>query len=301
MPPRPRPAPAGRRRAPPPGGVAITNPDKVLFPEPGITKGQLADYYRRVAGRLLPHLRDRPVTVERFPDGVGDGVERFYQKNCPDFYPPWVRRANLPTKEGKIVHYALVNDVDTLLYLVNDGAITFHVWLSRMGSLNRPDYVLFDLDPCEAGFGALLRVAAGLHAVLRKKRVKTCLKTSGKSGLHVLVPWDGRGGFEASRAWAKGIAEEVADALPREATVETRKADRGRRVFVDVLHNSRGHHVVPAYVVRPVPEASVSTPLTWRQLTAKLDPSRFTVRTLFARLARQKSDPLAPLTRLGRI
>jgi bifunctional non-homologous end joining protein LigD len=289
------------RSKPPPGGVAITEADKVLFPERGITKGQVADYYRRIARRLLPHLRDRPITIERCPDGVGEGIERFYQKDCPEWYPPWVRRANLPTKEGKIVHYALVNDVETLLFLVNRGAITFHVWLSRVGQLTRPDYVLFDLDPGEAGFAAVLRVATRLHAVLRKRRVPACLKTSGKSGLHVMVPWTARGGYEQSRSWARDVAEEVADALPDDATVETRKAQRGRRVFVDVLHNSQGHHVVPAYVIRPVPAASVSAPLNWRELTPRLDPSRFTVRTIFARLAKQKRDPLAPLTRLGRI
>jgi bifunctional non-homologous end joining protein LigD len=274
--------------------AAVTHPEKILFPELGITKGDVADFYRRIARRLLPHLRDRPVTLERFPDGVGPGKKQFYQKDIPPHYPDSIRRIELPSEQGKTIHYALVNDLETLLYLVNQGTLTFHVWLSRVEQLDRPDFVLFDLDPGETDFAAVVRVALRLHAVLKKLRVRNFLKTSGKSGLHVLVPWS-EGGYEASRTWARSVAEQVIEALPELATLQIRKAERGRRVFVDILHNNQGHHVVPPYVLRATPQASVSTPLHWRELTPELEPRQFNVRTIFDRLARQKRDLLAPL------
>lgn len=282
------------------GKVTITHPEKILFPELGLTKGDVAGFYRRIAPRLLPYLRDRPVTLERLPDGVGPGKKQFYQKDIPAQYPDWIPRIELPTDGGKIVHYALVNDVDTLLYLVNQGTLTFHVWLSRAGQLDRPDFVLFDLDPGETEFATLVQVAQRLHALLQKRRVRNYVKTSGKSGLHVLVPWTTEGGYAASSAWAKEVAAQLVEELPDLATLETRKAGRGRRVFVDILHNNRGHHVVPPYVLRATAEASVSTPLSWRELTSELQPRQFTMQTLFARLRRRR-DPLLPVLRQARV
>jgi bifunctional non-homologous end joining protein LigD len=281
------------------GNVIITHPEKVIFPELGITKGEVADYYRRIARRLLPYLHDRPMTLERLPEGVGPGKKQFYQKDIPPQYPDWIPRVELPTDGGKIVHYALVNDVDTLLYLVNQGTLTFHVWLSRVGQLDRPDFVLFDLDPGETDFPTLVEVAQRLHAILKKRRTWHGLKTSGKSGLHVLVPWTAADGYAESSAWAKEVAEQLVGQVPDLATLETRKAERGRRVFVDVFHNNRGHHVVSPYVLRATSEASVSTPLSWRELTPELEPRRFNVHTIFDRLARR--DPLGPLLRHVRI
>jgi bifunctional non-homologous end joining protein LigD len=288
--------PAPRAR----GRVVITHPEKVLFPDLGLTKGDVAGYYRRISRRLLPYLRDRPVTLERLPDGVGPGKKQFWQKDIPSQYPAWIRRAELPTGEGKVVHYALVNDLDTLLYLVNQGALTFHVWLSRVGQPDRPDFVLFDLDPGETDFPTLVTVAQTLHAILQKRHALHGLKTSGKSGLHVLVPWTAEGGYGQSNSWAKEVAEELIAAVPELATLETRKAGRGRRVFVDILHNNRGHHVVPPYVLRATPEASVSTPLSWRELTPELEPRSFNTRTIFDRLARRR-DLLLPLLRLAHV
>src|SRR5262249_15356717 len=157
--------------------------------------------------------------------------------------------------------YALVNDLETLLYLVNQGTLTFHVWLSRLGDLDRPDFVLFDLDPGEAAFADVVTVAQELHTVLRAEGRKAFLKTSGKTGLHMLVPWTAEGGYDEARAWAQDIAGRVVEALPERATVERGKARRGRRVYVDVMQNAKGRHVVPPYVLRAVPGAPVSTPL----------------------------------------
>ena len=275
--------------------VEITNPDKVLYPDDGITKADVEAYYRAVAPRLLPFLKDRPATLERLPDGLGDGKPHFWQKNTPAAYPAWIPRVQLETERGKPVAYVLVNDLPTLLFLVNQGTLTFHPWLSRVGSFERPDFVLFDLDPGEAPFAAVMTVARRLHAVLEAEGREAVVKTSGKTGLHVLVRWRHRGGYDEARRWALGIAERVAAALPGTATVEIRKAKRGGRVYIDVLQNARGHHAVPPYVLRPVPGATVSTPLRWPELKSGLDPKRFTLRTVPSRLARMKEDPMARL------
>ncbi len=273
----------------------VTHPDKMLFPQAGITKGELVDYYRHIADRLLPYLRDRPLTLERFPQGVGESRPHFWQKRTPASYPDWVPRVELPSERGGPVRYTLANDLPTLLYLVNQNAITFHVWLSRITNLDRPDFVLFDLDPGEASFAEVVAVARVLRTALSARGDAAFVKTSGKTGLHILVPWRRDDGYDAARAWAHEMAERVVAALPEQATVEMSKARRGRHVFVDVTENARGRHVVPPYVVRATPTASVSTPLSWRELTPDLDPAAFNVRTVLRRVRRQKHDPMGGL------
>jgi bifunctional non-homologous end joining protein LigD len=295
-----RPARTVRSRStrPPAAGVTFTNLDKVMDPDTGITKGDMIEFYRRIAPRLLPFLRDRPVTLERLPEGLGDGrAPRFWQKNTPASYPDWIARADLPTEDGKTVHYAVVNNLDTLLYLVNLGTLTFHVWFSRLEDLDRPDFVLFDLDRSQSEFADVVAVARQLHTILQEEDVEAFLKTSGKTGLHVLVPWSDAGGFNAAREWALGIGQRVVEALPEQATLERSKARRGRRVYVDVMQNARGLHAVPPYVLRAVAGAPVSTPLDWKELTADLDPAQFNLKTIFRRLARLKRDPFAKLLR----
>ena len=267
-----------------PQRVAFSNIDKVMFPETGVTKGDLLHYYLNVADKLIPHLRDRPVTLERLPDGVGEGKPRFWQKNTPTYYPKWIPRIDLPTDEGKSVQYALVNDPETLAYLVNQGTITFHPYLSRVSNLDRPDLVVFDFDPGGAKFSDVVRIANTLHQILEKAGVESFPKTSGKSGLHVMVPWTQAGGFDEASAWAKQVAAQVVAALPDVATTERMKDKRRGRVYVDVIQNGPGKHVVPPYVVRATPGATVSTPLDWKEVTAKLDPRMFDVKTVFKRL-----------------
>jgi bifunctional non-homologous end joining protein LigD len=276
--------PAGR--ASPALAIKFTNVDKVMFPESGITKGDLLTFYLQIAPVLIPQLRDRPITVERLPDGVREGAPRFWQKNTPDYYPAWISRVNFP-HEGKPVHYALLNDAHALAYFVNQGSITFHVWFSRVSDIGRPDYVVFDLDPSGAPFGHVVRIAQTLHRLLDAAKVDSYPKTSGKSGLHVLVPWRQTGGYDEARAWAVGIAKKVVAALPDIATTERSKAARRGRVYVDVMQNSQGRHAVPAYVVRATPEATVSTPLEWREVNAKLNPKKFTMDAVLKRVAKK--------------
>jgi bifunctional non-homologous end joining protein LigD len=201
----------------------------------------------------------------------------------------------LPSERSKTVRYALVNDLDTLLYLVNQGALTFHAWFSRVGDLDRPDFVLFDLDRGGAEFADVVAVAQRLRDILDEEGTWPLVKTSGKTGLHVLVPLEQDGGYDAARGWVEEVAGRVVEALPDVATTERSKAKRDGRVYVDVMQNARGHHAVPPYVLRAVPGAPVSTPLAWREVTPELDPARFNLKTIFRRLARQKRDPMVAL------
>src|SRR4051812_6117272 len=161
-----------------PADVKFTNVDKVMFPESGGTKGDLLKFYLQIAPYLLPQLRDRPITIERLPDGVREGAPRFWQKNMPAYYPAWIPRVNLPTEQGKPVNYALVNDEHALAYLVNQGTVTFHVWFSRVQDVDTPDFVVFDLDPSGAPFAHVVRIARTLHELLDEANVDSYPKTS---------------------------------------------------------------------------------------------------------------------------
>jgi bifunctional non-homologous end joining protein LigD len=267
-----------RKSDPPdPDDLSLTNLDKVMFPAVKVTKGDLLNYYRRMADRLLPYLRNRPITLERLPDGLVKGGPHFWQKNTPDYYPDWIPRIELQTAEGESVAYALVNDCSTLLYLVNQGTVTFHTWFSRVDQLNRPDFVLFDLDPGSADFADVVRIALTLHGILKERKVDAVIKTSGKSGLHILTPPPDNADYDAARQWADGIAQEAVEQMPQIATTKRLKNQRRGRVYIDVVQNARGHHAVPPWVIRPTPTATVSTPLPWSKITSALDPTRFTL------------------------
>jgi bifunctional non-homologous end joining protein LigD len=298
---RARPSPAKARKssrsAPAePSWIKFTHTNKTLFPETGLTKGDVLDFYRAIAPRLLPHLRDRPITLERLPNGVVEGGPRFWQKNTPDYYPDWIPRVELPTEKGKPVRYTLVNDLETLLYLVNQGALTFHVWPSRVENLDVPDYVLFDLDRSQTTFADVVKIAKRLRELLESRGIEAFVKTSGKSGLHVLTPWGGNRPYDAARAWAMDVANELVAALPDLATTKRLKSERRGHVYIDVIQNARGHHAVPPYVLRAIPQATVSTPLDWDELTPRLNPAKFTTDVVLGRIKKQKTDPLASLT-----
>src|SRR5687768_4535277 len=192
--------------------LKFTHTDRVMFPEKKLTKGDLIAYYEAVAHLLLPHLRDRPMTLERLPEGVGDPkAPHFWQKNTPTYYPKWIPRVPIRTADGRRVQYLLVNDRDALLYLVNQNTITFHTWLSRVEAPDRPDFVLFDIDPHQSTFANAIKTARALHDVLDEDGCEGFLKTSGKSGLHVLTPWRDQGGYDEAVKWARSIANRVTE------------------------------------------------------------------------------------------
>jgi bifunctional non-homologous end joining protein LigD len=273
--------------------VKFSSLDRVVFPEAGHTKGDVLEFYAKVADLLLPHLRDRPITIERFPEGVGPGAQSFWQKNTPTYYPKWIKRVKFKSSDnGKPVDYALVNDLETLLYFVNQNALTFHIWFSRIKSADTPDFVLFDVDPHQSTFANAVQVAKTLHEILDDEGVENFIKTTGKSGLHVTTPWDRkRGGYEEARMFAEGVAREVAAALPKIATVERMIAKRGARVYVDAMQNAKGKHAVPPYVIRATPTATVSMPLKWSEVNAKLTPKKFDMKAGLKRILGMKRDP----------
>jgi bifunctional non-homologous end joining protein LigD len=273
--------------------VAITNPGKLFWPREGYTKADLVAYYEAVAPRLLPYLRDRPVVLTRYPDGI-DG-KSFFQKDAPASVPSWVRTTRLEAPDGgRPIDAFVVDDADTLRYLANLGTIPLHVWSARLGSLDRPDWLVLDLDPKGAPFADVVAVARALRRVLAGAGVPSYPKTSGGDGLHLLVPLGARYGHEEARAFARVVATLAAQAEPARATLARPLAARGGRVYLDVGQNGAGRTLVAPFAVRARPGAPVSCPLRWAEVTPRLDPARFTIRTVPPRAART-SDPLAPV------
>jgi bifunctional non-homologous end joining protein LigD len=272
--------------------VEITHPDKVLFPADGITKADLAAYYERASVWMLPHIRDRPVSMQRFPDGIeGQG---FFHKDVPDYFPDWLRRVEVPKEDGTVRH-AITHNADTLVYLVGQNTITPHVWLSRADRVWQPDRLVFDLDPAGHDFAAVRRAARWTGDLLRELGLVPFAQVTGSKGIHVWAPLRRRAGFDELRAFALDAAAVLAKRHPDELTVEFRKAKRGGRILVDALRNGYAQTAVPPYAVRPRPGAPVATPLEWEELSdSRLRPDRWTVKNVLRRLA-ATGDPWASI------
>jgi bifunctional non-homologous end joining protein LigD len=264
--------------------LRITRPEKIFWPAEGYTKGDLLAYYEAAWPWLAPYLADRPLVLTRYPDGIEGKF--FYQKNAPDFTPDWVLREQI---EG--TDYFICNELRTLLYVINSGAIPLHVWSARRQSLDRPDWLILDLDPKQAPFAHVVQIARHIHALLDELGAAHFAKTSGQDGLHVLLPLGGALDHDDARRLAEVLARVVCAALPEIATITRPVAARGERVYVDYLQNGRGKLIAGPYSVRPRPGAPISMPLTWSQVNAKLDPAKFTIKTGLAKLAK-RGDPL---------
>ena len=283
-------ATTGSTESPP--RLELTNLDKVFWPDEGLTKGDLIEYYRSVAAHLLPYLADRPVVLDRYPDGVAG--KSFFQKNAPAYLPHWLRTERIRGDDEER-HCFVADDVDSLLYLVNLGSIPLHVTASRVDSLERPDWCVLDLDPKGAPFEHVVTIAREAKRLCDAIGLPSRPKTSGGSGLHVLVPLGSDASQEQSRLLAELLARVLVSSLPDIATAARRLAERHEKVYIDYLQNGRGKLLVAPYSVRPFAGAPVSAPLRWREVTPRLDPSRFNLRTLPRRLARMKADPLRPV------
>lgn len=261
----------------------ITHPDKVLFPEAGITKGELAAYYDAVAPAMLPHLRRRPVTMERFPGGIGE--PGFIQKDVSKGFPEWLQRVEVP-KKGGVVHYPLATDRRALQWLANQNAITLHVWASRVPRLERPDVCVFDLDPSRDEPEVLRDAMLALRAVLDELGHASWVKTSGSKGFHVMVPLPRRATFDDSSALADRVAGILVARRPHDLTQAFAKADRGGRIYIDTARNRPGATFAAAYTVRAKPTAPVSAPCTWAEIEeGRVQPQTFTLRSMAERLA----------------
>jgi DNA ligase D len=267
--------------------VEPSNLNKVFWPKEGLTKGDLIGYFDAVAPHLLRSLRNRPLTVIRFPDGIEGGS--FYQKNTPKYAPDWVKTIALPAESARReVRYTLCNDKRTLRWLANQACIELHPWLSRVDRIERPEYLVFDLDPPRDAFDRSVRVALVLREVLDDLGLEGLPKTSGGKGVHVYVPLQRRHHYHDVRAAAVNIGQRVEERIPDEATAEFLIAKRGGRVYLDAGRNAPGAHVVAPYSPRARPGAPVSFPVPWDDLK-QVDPADFTIRNVPDLLA--KEDP----------
>ena len=279
--------------------VELSNTGKILFPGDGITKGDLISYYRDVASRMLPYLRDRPIAMARYPDGL-DG-QRIFQKNVPGYFPGWISRAKVSKQDGTLQH-VICDKPATLVYLANQACIELHVFLSRLGNLDHPDQLVFDLDPPgEEQFGDVRRVALALRDLLEGELGLTAfVKTTGGKGLHIHVTLNAADDFDSVRAFARQACGLLAARHPGLVTTEQRKDNRGGRVYLDIMRNAYAQTVVAPYVVRARPGAPVAVPLHWDEVAdRRLAPGRFTLRTVPGRLAELGSsgDPWSGITR----
>ena len=272
----------------------LSNPDKVFWPDEGYTKGDLVGYYRTIAPFLLPYLRDRPLTLTRFPDGIRG--KSFFQKDAPAWTPAWVRTARVYSEDAeREIDYFVADDVETLLYVVNLGAIPLHVTASRLADEGRPDWTVLDLDPKEAPFEHVVQIALRLRELCERAGLPSYPKTTGQRGLHVLVPVGQQLTHAQARQLAQILSRRVADELPEIATLERSIPARRGRVYLDCLQNGRGKTIVSPFSVRPQPGAPVSTPLSWSEVTRRLDPARFTIESVPRRTRRSGEDPMRPV------
>jgi bifunctional non-homologous end joining protein LigD len=271
--------------------VAFTNRDKVFWPTDGYTKGDLIAYYEAVAEWLLPYLKDRPVVLTRYPDGI-DG-KSFFQKDAPVYAPSWLRLETMWSEHAeREIRYFVLDDVESLLYVANMGTIPLHVWSSRVAALERPDWCILDLDPKGAPLKHVIEIARHVHELCEDVGLTNFVKTSGSTGLHVLIPLGARYTYEQSRTLAELLARFTAKSLPKIATIVRSVSDREGKVYLDYLQNGHGRLLVSPFCVRPLPAAPVSMPIEWSEVNGRLKLERFNIRSARKRLQKH-GDPLA--------
>jgi bifunctional non-homologous end joining protein LigD len=275
----------------------ITHPEKILFPEDGITKGELASYYETVAPVMLPHICGRPITMERFHRGIAE--KGFFQKDVVKGFPEWLQRVEVPKKNGT-VHHPVACDARSLLWLANQNCITPHVWTSRAPKLYQPDICVFDLDPSDEDLPVLRAAALRLCDLLDELGLPSWVKTSGSKGFHIVVPLDGKAGHGDVAGFAHAVGRLLVMRDPETLTQEFSKADRGRRIFVDTGRNGYSATFAAVYAVRAKRGAPVSAPCTWEELEhGQIGPQTLTLRTMAERLD-AVGDVWADLRRRGR-
>jgi bifunctional non-homologous end joining protein LigD len=262
--------------------VELSHPDKVLFPEAGVTKRDLAAHYERVAPLMVPLVRDHPVAMHAFPGGIES--PGYFMKDVPSHFPDWIRRVTVPKRGGELTH-VLANDAATLVYLAGQNCITPHVWTSRADRPREPDRIVFDLDPPGTRFADVRAAARALGDIVRDLGLEPFAMTTGSRGVHVVTPIRRGRDYEEVHDFARAVARVLADQSPRKLTTEVRKAKRAERIFVDVGRNAYAQHAVAPYAVRPRDGAPVAAPLRWEELDdRRLRPDRWTIRTLPERL-----------------
>ena len=275
--------------------LKLSNLDKVFWPDEGFTKGDLLTYYFNVSPTMLPHIEDRPLTLKRMPDGARGDF--FYEKNAPSYKPSWLQTLPVPAEKGtKIINYLSVRDVADMLWIANLGCIEFHPLHARGRDQTRPSYAFFDLDPFEpAGWDEVAHVAHLVKVVLDELGLRAYPKTSGATGMQIMIPSDGNTTYEWIRGLVGAVSDMVHEADPSTTTLEWEVRKRTGKVFLDVNMNREGANIAAAYSVRPEPGATVSAPLDWDEV-ADVHPSDFDMTTIFERIA-TRGDPFLPVAR----
>jgi bifunctional non-homologous end joining protein LigD len=275
----------------------ITHPEKLLFPDDAITKGELAAYYQEIAPIMVPHIRARPITLERYHRGIGE--PGFFQKDVTKGFPEWLERVEVP-KKGGTVHHPIVTDARSLVWLANQNCITPHVWTSRAPDLYHPDLCVFDLDPSEEDADALRVAALRVRDLLAELGLVSWVKTSGSKGFHIAVPLDGSADKGCAAGFAHAVGSKLVERYPDRLTQEFSKVDRAGRILVDTGRNEFSATFAAAYAVRPKPGAPVSAPCTWEEIDrGDVGPRTFTLRGMATRVA-AVGDPWADIHQHGR-
>lgn len=274
--------------------IHVTSTDRVVFPNSGVTKGDIVEHYRQVAEVMLPHVRGRPVMLQRTGDIRRPSI---YQKEAPPHFPDWIDRVTVPKVGGTVTH-AICNEAATLVYIANQGSLTPHVWLSRVDHLEQPDRMIIDLDPGAGGAADARFAAHAARDVLTDAGLVPYLMATGSRGYHVVVPLKPAATFDEVRTVAYGLAEALARQAPDRLTTEFHKVKRAGRLFLDCNRNAWAQTAVPPYAIRPRPQASVAVPLAWDELDTT-EPDAWTVRTIAERI-RETPDPWAGMTRHAR-
>jgi bifunctional non-homologous end joining protein LigD len=271
--------------------VTFSNPNKIYWPAERYTKGDMIEYYRTVSAWMLPYLRNRPVVLTRFPDGI-DG-KSFYQKDAPEFAPEWMHIERIWSEETqREIRYFVCDGVESVLYVANMGSIPLHIWASRVGSLELPDWCVVDLDPKDAPFTDVIRTARALHALCESVSLPNFVKTTGKTGLHILIPLGRQCTYAQSRMLGELLARVVLRELSDIATITRQVTKRGEKVYLDYLQNRHGQTIVAPFSVRPLPGATVSMPLRWEEVNESLDPRTYTIKNAVERMERLGADPV---------
>ena len=265
--------------------VEISHPDRIIFPKKEITKGDMASYYEKVAEQMLPYLKDRPLTLQRFPGGIGESG--FYQKSISDYFPDYIKTVEVETEEGSNTQI-LCNDKKSLLYLVNQGTVSFHIWLSRKDKIRQPDKVVFDLDPPEDSFDKVKEAAKVVRNYLKKHKRDPQVMTTGQSGVHLYYSVRRGKDFDEIKKEARKVAEDVTKLRPDLLTTKIRKDQREGKIFVDYLRNAYAQTAICPFSLRPNEEAGIATPIEWDELSKLENASFYNIDNIFKRLGQKK-------------
>lgn len=269
--------------------VELTHPDKVFFPDDEYTKENIVNYYKDIAEVMVPYLEDRPLVMLRYPDGIKG--ESFFHKDAPGYFPSWIKTKKIKKEGGGTVNHVICNNAAALVYIANQGCVTPHIWLSKTDKLDKPDTLIFDLDPPGGDFGEVIFAAKEIRKLITGELgIAAFIKTTGSKGVHVEIPLQRKESFDVVRKFGQTIAKILAGRHPDRLTTEVRKNKRKGRVFIDVARNAYAQTAAAPYAVRAKPGAPVAVPIGWDELNSSMSPQKYNIKNIFRRLS-QKKDP----------